>query len=247
MNSILITGCNRGLGLGLVKALVKLPKPPQHLFATCRNKDQAKELQDLAAEHPCIHIIEIDLNNFEAYDDLVKQIDDTTQGCGLNVLFNNAAIAYNEPNLDAVKADQMMNTFKTNSVVPVMLTIACLPLIKKASEANNSLEMGLERAAIINMSSSLGSISTNTTGGFFTYRCSKAALNAATKSFSIELLPDKILCVALHPGWVRTEMGGPNAPMEINCTTEEIVNTVMKFNKSHHGGFYQHDGVNLPW
>ncbi|XP_075156923.1 SDR family oxidoreductase sniffer isoform X1 [Haematobia irritans] len=247
MNSILITGCNRGLGLGMVKALVKLPKPPQHLFATCRNKDQAKDLQELAKQHPNIHIIEIDLNNTELYENLVKQIDETTQGKGLNVLFNNAAIAYDEPNLDAVKADHMMNTFKTNSVVPVMLSLACLPLLKKASELNDSLEMCVHRAAIINMSSSLGSISSNTTGGFFTYRCSKAALNAATKSFSVDLLPYKILCVVVHPGWVRTDMGGANAPMDIEPTTAEIIETIMKFNSSHNGGFYQHDGTQLPW
>ncbi|XP_058975032.1 C-signal isoform X2 [Musca domestica] len=247
MNSILITGCNRGLGLGLVKALVNLPKPPKHVFATCRNKEQAKELQDLACDNSNLHIMEIDLRNFKAYDKLVQQIDEVTAAKGLNVLFNNAGISPKSTRINMTNAEDIIETLQTNTVVPIMLAKACLPLLKKASKSQESLDLSVQRAAIINMSSMLGSIEMNETGGLYAYRTSKAALNAATKSLSIDLFSHKILCVALHPGWVRTEMGGKNAPLEVEPTTAEIIDTVMKFNATHNGGFYQHDGKKLPW
>ncbi|XP_030377925.1 uncharacterized protein LOC115626656 [Scaptodrosophila lebanonensis] len=247
MNSILITGCNRGLGLGLVKALNNLPQPPQHLFTTCRNLEQATELQALSQEHSNIHILEIDLKNFECYDSLVSQIADVTKDAGLNVLFNNAGVAPKSTRISATKTQELLDTFQTNTVVPIMLTKACLPLLKKASQANANESMGVKRAAIINMSSILGSIESNKEGGLYPYRTSKAALNAVTKSMSIDLYVNRILCVSLHPGWVRTDMGGNNAPMDVQASTTQIVETLSQFGETHNGGFYQYDGAKLPW
>lgn len=130
--------------------------------------------------------------------------------------------------------------------------------------------MGAKRAAIINMSSILGSIEINKDGGIFAYRASKvvfifvlkfkfinffifflkkfqAALNAVTKSLSIDLYPNRILCVSLHPGWVRTDMGGSKAPLDVETSTCKMVETILSFNESHNGGFYQYNGKKLPW
>ncbi|EDW62376.1 C-signal [Drosophila virilis] len=247
MNSILITGCNRGLGLGLVKALNALPEPPQHLFTTCRNLEQATELKKLAKEHSNIHILEIDLRNFEEYDKLVGKISEVTKDAGLNVLFNNAGIAPKSVRFGATRQQDLIDTLQTNTVVPVMLAKACLPLLKRASEVNENVSLSVKRAAIINMSSILGSIQANTDGGLLPYRTSKSALNAATKSMSIDLAPQKILCVSLHPGWVRTDMGGNNAPLDVATSTEQIVKTICQLDESHNGGFYQYNGEQLPW
>ncbi|KAH8300900.1 hypothetical protein KR044_003690 [Drosophila immigrans] len=247
MKSILITGCNRGLGLGLVKALNALPKPPQHLFTTCRNLEQATELNELAKKHSNIHVLEIDLKNFEDYDKLVGTIADVTKDAGLNVLFNNAGMATKSVRLGATKQQDLLDTLQTNTVAPIMLTKACLPLLKKAAQANEEQSMGVERAAIINMSSILGSIQSNVEGGMYAYRTSKAALNAATKSMSIDLREQKILCISLHPGWVRTDMGGGNAPLDVSTSTTQIVETICRLNETHNGGFYQYDGAQLPW
>lgn len=187
------------------------------------------------------------MRNYNSYDTLVKQIDDVTQDKGLNVLFNNAGIAPKSTRINITKVEDLMNTFEINTVVPIMLAKACLPLLKKASKFQENLDFCVNRAAIINMSSILGSIEGNADGGLYAYRTSKAALNAATKSLSIDLFPNKILCVALHPGWVRTDMGGSNAPLDVEPTTTEIIETVMKFNAKHNGGFYQYDGKQLPW
>ncbi|KAH8347607.1 hypothetical protein KR067_002313 [Drosophila pandora] len=247
MNSILITGCNRGLGLGLVKALVGLPQPPQHLFTTCRNREQAQELEELAKKHSNIHILEIDLRNFDDYDKLVSDIDCVTKDKGLNVLFNNAGVAPKSTRITATRSQDLLDTLQTNTVVPIMLAKACLPLLKKAAKVNESQPMGVNRAAIVNMTSILGSIQANTDGGMYAYRTSKSALNAATKSLSIDLFPQRIMCVSLHPGWVRTDMGGNNAPLDVDTSTGRIVQTLCELGEPQNGTFINYDGSPLPW
>jgi len=107
--------------------------------------------------------------------------------------------------------------------------------------------MSVRRAAILNMSSILGSIKKNTEGGMYAYRTSKVALNIATKSMSVDLLPSQILCVSLHPGWVRTDMGGSKAPLDVETATKKMVETIMTFEQKHNGGFYEYNGKELPW
>lgn len=187
------------------------------------------------------------MKNFDEYDKLVGKIAAVTKDDGLNVLFNNAGMATKSVRLAGTKAQDLIDTLQTNTVAPIMLTKACLPLLRTASQANDALGMGVQRAAIINMSSILGSIQLNVEGAMYAYRTSKSALNAATKSMSIDLHEQKILCVSLHPGWVRTDMGGGNAPLDVVTSTTQIVQTICKLNESHNGGFYQYDGGKLPW
>lgn len=97
------------------------------------------------------------------------------------------------------------------------------------------------------MSSILGSIQENVQGGSYAYRMSKAALNMATKSMSLDFKRDSILCVSLHPGWVKTDMGGTNAPLQIEPTCKQMIDTIFSLNESHNGGFIQFDGQPLPW
>jgi len=172
MTSILITGCNRGLGLGLVKALNKRSRPVQ-IFATCRNIGKAQELQKIANENENVHVLEIDLNNFDQYERLVKEVESVVKDKGLNVLFNNAGIAPRSTRIHNVEESDLIQTFTTNTIIPIMLTKAFLPLLKQASDVNGAKPMGVERAAIINMSSILGSIGNNTEGGLYAYRTSK--------------------------------------------------------------------------
>ncbi|XP_055844936.1 C-factor [Episyrphus balteatus] len=247
MKSILITGCNRGLGLGLVKTFLNLPKPPKYVFATCRNIEQAVDLKELGTQNDNLHILEIDLKHFDAYAKLVTDVSNVVKDDGLNVLFNNAGIASKSTRLNFVQADSMIDNLTTNTVVPVMMAKAFAPLINKAAKANDSLPMGLSRAAIINMSSILGSIQKNDSGGMYAYRTSKAGLNAATKSMSLDLKDGKVLCVSIHPGWVRTDMGGAKAPLDVESSTKTMVETLMSMNEAHNGGFFEHNGKPLPW
>lgn len=107
--------------------------------------------------------------------------------------------------------------------------------------------MGIKRAAIINMSSILGSISSNVEGGLYPYRASKTGLNACTKSMSIDLKDNNILCIALHPGWVRTELGGPKAPLDVETATQKIVETLYNLSEQNNGTLVQYNGKTLPW
>ncbi|XP_034188790.1 SDR family oxidoreductase sniffer [Osmia lignaria lignaria] len=248
MRSILITGCNRGLGLGLVKHLVKLPQPPENVFATCRDRNKAKELTALSETSKNIHIIEIDLVDTKNYDKIVQIVNEKVGQAGLNVLFNNAGISSKFARLGLVKEEQLTETFFVNTVVPILLTKAFVPLLKTASHNyENKSEMNIHRSAVINMSSILGSIADNAVGGYYPYRCSKAALNAATKSMSIDLKEDGILVSSLHPGWVRTDMGGNNASMDIDTSVANILNTLNSLTEKHTGCFVQYDGKILPW
>lgn len=107
--------------------------------------------------------------------------------------------------------------------------------------------MGVQRAAIINMSSILGSISENVQGGLYAYRSSKVALNMTTKSMSVDLKNYQILCVSMHPGWAKTELGGAHAPMTVETCCKPMLQTIFGLNESHNGTFIQYDGQQLCW
>lgn len=107
--------------------------------------------------------------------------------------------------------------------------------------------MGVKRAAVINMTSILASISSNVEGGLYPYRASKTGLNACTKSMSIDLKDNNILCIALHPGWVKTDMGGSKAPLDVETATQKIVDTMYKLSEQDSGAFVKYNGKTLPW
>ncbi|CRL04795.1 CLUMA_CG017851, isoform A [Clunio marinus] len=249
MNSILITGCNRGLGLGLVKSLIKHEQTPKFIFATCRSLEKADELREISKNNSNVHVLEIDLKDFDKYQSLVEQIEGIVKDEGLNVLFNSAGISPKSSflGLKALKANELMEVYQVNVVAPLMLTKALLPLMRKASTAKKEAPLGVQRAAIVNMSSILGSIQSNNDGSLYHYRVTKSGLNAATKSLSVDLRNDGIIAVNMHPGWVKTDMGGPKAPMDVEQSCDAMVKTVFNLNKSHNGGFIQYDGRSLPW
>lgn len=247
MKSVLITGCNRGIGLGLVKCLVKVPSSPKNIFTTCRNPQQATELQEIADSHKSIHIIQLDVKDFDSYSRIVKEVSDVVKNDGLNVLINNAGVTTKFTRVNFVKTEQLIENFMVNTVSPLLLTKAFLPLLKQAANVNMSATLSTSRAAVINVSSILGSISENNQGGFYPYRASKCALNAVTRSLSIDLKDDNILVMSLHPGWVKTAMGGNNAPLEVDVAAHHIVDFLSKLTHKHNGGFYQYDGKQVPW
>ncbi|KAL0841732.1 hypothetical protein ABMA28_014001 [Loxostege sticticalis] len=244
MKSVLITGANRGLGLGMVRYLVKQNKADK-IFATCRKPSE--ELEKLAQESQNVQILHLDVTNIQGYGDLSSQIAQGVGNNGLNLLINNAGVATKFTKIHMVKAEQLIDNLTINTVAPIMLTKSLLPLLKQAAEANSGKPLGAARAAVINMSSVLGSIAQNDQGGFYPYRCSKAALNAATKSMSIDLKKDAILVASMHPGWVKTDMGGKGAPLDVDTAVSGIFETIEKLGEADTGKFVQYDGSELPW
>ncbi|KAJ3644137.1 hypothetical protein Zmor_026809 [Zophobas morio] len=247
MKSVLVTGCNRGIGLGLIRHLVREKNPPAHLIATCRSVEKAKDLQQIASENNNVHLLELDVRDFDQYDAFSKKVESIVGQDGLNVLFNNAGVSSKFTRIQLVKHEQMLEAFKVNTIAPVMLTKALFPLLKRASEKNPSKPVGAERAIIVNTTSVLGSIALNSDGGLYPYRCSKSALNMATKSLSVDFQKDGILVIGLHPGWVKTDMGGSKAPLDVDTSITGILQVLENVNESHNGGVYQHDGQRLEW
>ncbi|CAH1108863.1 unnamed protein product [Psylliodes chrysocephalus] len=247
MKSILITGCNRGIGLGLVKRLVKDQISPKCIMVTCRNLEKSTELQQIAAEHKNVHILQLDVEKTDTFENFAKDVKQLVKDDGLNVLFNNAAYSPKATRIHFVKAEQMLETFSINAVGPLMLTKALLPLLKKAATLNKDQPLGIDRSAVINMSSILGSLSMNDSGGLYPYRCSKAALNMITKSLSIELKEIGILVTAIHPGWVKTDLGGPKAPIEVDDSVDGIINLLKNLSTTHNGLLYSWEGKPLEW
>jgi len=247
MKSVLITGCNRGIGFGLIKYLTQQSISPTYLFATCRNPTKAEALQVIAEKYKNVHILQLDVTDFGSYDRVVKTVESVVQDEGLNLLFNNAGVSPKYTRINLVKVEQMTNGFMTNTVAPLMLTKAFVPLLKRAAQNKSSEPPSASRAAVINFSSVLGSIAENSQGGLYPYRASKAALNAVTRSMSVDLKADGIIVTSMHPGWVKTEMGGQNATMTVEESVSNIIKTVLSLNEQHSGKFIQYDGKEVPW
>ncbi|XP_054632908.1 C-factor isoform X2 [Dunckerocampus dactyliophorus] len=250
--SVMVTGANRGLGLQLVASLVTGGFSPGKIIATARDPSSALKLHELAKKHPNVHIIALDVRSQEGIQKCVEEVHQLVQEEGLTCLINNAGINV-VANLHTVTAENMIENFHTNAVAPLMITKAFLPLLKRAASrgACGTVSMGIQRAAVINMTSLLGSIeliSAEQMNSFnwYPYRASKSALNMVSRCMAIDLEPDGILCVAIHPGWVRTDMGGSQAPLSPEESTSSLLSVLGGLSEKDHGSFLNYTGEPLP-
>ncbi|KAG9272071.1 C-factor [Astyanax mexicanus] len=248
--SVLITGASRGLGLQMIKQLVRSAERPGKIIATARNPAAAQELRQIAESHTGIHVIPLDVVNEASIDTAVKEVATIVGAGGLNCLINNAAIHINS-DLNSVTRDAMMKTFESNTVAPLFVTKAFLPLLKTAAVAGEGGGMGIHKSAVVNISSSLGSIQLNWgEGAFFksyAYRASKSGLNMVTRCLATDLESDGILCTVLHPGWVRTDMGGPDAPLSAEESISSLLSIISGLTDKDHGEFLDYTGKKIPW
>ena len=218
------------------------------MIATSRSLggEGSKELEELAAKESCLSVLQLTTGNPATFSTLVGDVDGKVKEFGLNVLVNNAGIHIRR-GLEDVTVDDMTQTFATNTIGPLMLTQSFLPLLKRAASHASDKPIGWQRAAVINMSTILASISSNNSGGLYPYRSSKAALNAITKSLSVDLLKDGIITCSVHPGWVQTDMGGPNASVTTEQSVQGMLELFAKLDKNSNGGFFQYDGSVMNW
>ncbi|KAK6618650.1 hypothetical protein RUM43_013041 [Polyplax serrata] len=246
MFSVLITGSSRGIGLELTKQFVTHHDPPDTVIATCRNPSTADELRSLMSRFNNLVILELDVNKVETFPRLVERVTSIVGSSGLNVLINNAGIVSKKSNLEDVIYDEYLNVLHTNTVAPVFLTQALLPLIKRAAAVNDEKEMCIKKAAVINISSVLGSVSL-TTRGYWGYNESKAALNQASRLLSANVETDGILVVDIHPGSVKTDMGGPQASLTTEESVREMMDLIYNLSEYENDSFLRFDGEELPW
>ncbi|XP_010006152.1 PREDICTED: uncharacterized oxidoreductase C663.06c-like [Chaetura pelagica] len=173
-------------------------------------------------------------------------------GSGLNLLINNAGMA--KPNsLDMETQESMTEIYTTNTIGPLLLSQAFLPLLKKAAQGSPGSALSCSKAAIVNISSSAGSIQELYMWGpthVVSYRCSKAALNMLSRCQSLGYREHGILCVALHPGWVQTDMGGAGSlkpPLTVDESVRGMLKVLSSLSEKDTGTFLDWEGKVVPW
>jgi NAD(P)-dependent dehydrogenase (short-subunit alcohol dehydrogenase family) len=228
MSTVLITGTNRGIGLEFTK---QYAEAGWNVIACCRNPESADKLNALAAQHGNITIYPLDVSHFRQIDTLAEQLSNTA----IDVLINNAGV-YPSGGLSDAKIEEWLKGFKINSIAPLKVATAFTPHLAKSK---------LKKLATL--SSKMGSIDDNTSGGSYMYRTSKTAVNMVMKSLSIDLEPSGIAVVTLHPGWVETDMGGPNALIDTKTSVTGLRKVIDQLNLTNTGKFIAYDGKEIAW
>ncbi len=231
MSTLLITGANRGLGLEFCR---QYADQGDHVIAACRDPEQAHMLRTLAGRFGNIEIAALDVADFGQIDSLSKRLAERS----IDVLINNAGIYgdRSEAGFGRLNYDDWMRTLTVNGVAPVKMAEAFMPQLLRG-----------QRKLIASVSSLMGSLADNTSGGSLLYRSSKAALNAAMKSLSIDLRSKSIGVLILHPGWVRTDMGGPNGLIDVETSVSGMKRCIDNFDMADTGRFIRYDGNGAPW
>ena len=223
-HTVLVTGANRGLGLEFAR---QYKEAGWRVIGTARNPDEAEELAALD-----VRVMQLDVTNQGSVDNLVAALD----GEAIDVLINNAGIFPRVGKIDEIDFDDYQRTLAVNTVGPVRVTRALLPNLRRG-----------ELKIIAGLSSNLGSIAENERGNFYGYRESKAALNMFTKTLAAELGSEGFICVVLTPGWVQTDMGGPNAPLQPADSIAGMKAVLDKLTPANNGTFWSYDGSQMPW
>ncbi|EGR1585343.1 SDR family oxidoreductase [Vibrio parahaemolyticus] len=230
MKTVFITGANRGLGLELVK---QYAQRGWHVIACCRDINSAVELSLLSLAYPTIRIHTLDVSNEFHILALTEKFADTA----IDVLIHNAGVSGDEcESLGNMGQNEWINVLKVNTIAPMLITQALL----------NSI-LASEDKTIIGMTSILASIDDNRSGGRYSYRASKAALNQIIKSLACELSEVGVKTMAIHPGWVQTDMGGKDGKVTVEESVEGMLNVIDNLKLKHSGSFFVYDGTQLPW
>lgn len=231
-HTVLITGANRGIGLEFVR---QYAADGWRVLACCRQPEKAGALNKLAAQYPGliqVHLLDVASNN--QIEHLAKEMMDEP----IDLLINNAGIY---PDTDSkgfghIHYEDWMQAFRVNAMAPLMMAEAFV-----AHLARSKLKI------IANITSKMGSIDDNTSGGSYLYRSSKAALNMVTKSLSLDLRHEGITAVVLNPGWVRTDMGGPNALITTEQSVSGMRKVISKLSLADSGKFFNYDRSEIQW
>lgn len=229
MPHMLITGANRGIGLEHTRVLLSRG---WHVSAACRNPDKASDLKALDPGDGRLQILAYDAGRADA----AGALKDAVKG-PIDILFANAGVfgpenqSFGNSDFDAIT-----QTLQVNAIAPLRLAEAF---------ADQVAQSQLKVVAL--QSSRMGSIADNTSGGYYAYRASKAALNAIGKSLSHDLKPRGIITLIFHPGWVKTDMGGTGASLTVNECVEAQLDLIARANPAMNGRFFHVSGEDLDW
>jgi NAD(P)-dependent dehydrogenase (short-subunit alcohol dehydrogenase family) len=222
---ILVTGANRGIGLALVEHYLA---GGHDVHATARDLAAASTLQSLRDRYGT----KLALHPLDVRDEAsCRALRDALLGAPIDLLVNNAGIGRDAPDEPA----EILAVVDTNAVGPLRVVVALRELVRAA------------KGKIIFVTSLLGSIGNNTSGEAYAYRMSKAALNMAARNVAHEERLHGVVVALVHPGWVRTEMGGPDAPLRAEESAAAIAAIAATVTLEKAGRFFNVDGTELPW
>ncbi len=222
--TVLITGANRGLGLEWAR---QFHAAGARVIGTARRPEEAEELRGLG-----VRVEPLDVTDPQSVRGLAERIG----ADAVDILVNNAGALGREQSIETLDAEALENYFQVNCLGPMRVTQALLPALRRG-----------ERKLVVNITSRLASLELNAQGGYYGYRESKAALNMFTRSLARELAAEGFTCVALSPGWVRTQMGGPQAPLSPQESVQAMRAVLEKLTPRDTGRFLDHRGETLPW
>jgi NAD(P)-dependent dehydrogenase (short-subunit alcohol dehydrogenase family) len=234
MPTVLITGSNRGLGLGLTRAYLE---DGWNVLAV--NREHSAELE--ALEQDKLELIHCELTDDRDLASLASWLKDRT----IDVLINNAGrMAKTGPVINGESTqgfghfdrDLWRDVFDINLFTPMHL---CELLVDNVAQSNNG--------RMVTLSSMLGSMALNSTGGLYAYRASKAGVNAIMASMAIDLRDRGITAIAMHPGWVQTDMGGAGADLDVETSVNGMKKVIDGLSSEDSGKLLSWDGSEMPW
>jgi NAD(P)-dependent dehydrogenase (short-subunit alcohol dehydrogenase family) len=228
--TILITGANRGIGLELSRIFAE---NSWQVFACCRDPESAVELKRLESDFAGLTTYALDVNDESA----ITRLSQGLKGEQIDILLNNAGIWGPENQaFGATNSPDWVKVLKTNVIAPLKITEAFIDHVVAG-----------RRKIVATMGSMMGSVADNSSGGQYLYRTSKAAINMVTKSLSIDLRHQGITAVVLHPGWVQTDMGGPQAPTLPAESAAGLYQVLTNLTEADNGRFLTFEGKELSW
>lgn len=229
MPTVMIAGASRGLGLEMTR---QYASDGWTVIATARDPGASPLLAAIAGEHPGrVQVVGLDVTE----DDSIEALGARVRGVPIDVVVANAGVMTHQ-GFGRAQWNDFKRLFRINSYAPLRLAEVLLePML-----------LGSQRkfAAV---SSLLGSIGADESGGFYAYRASKAALNALLKALSIDLAKQGVTVLPLHPGWVKTDLGGPMAPLDATTSVAGLRRVIAGATAADSGRFIQYDGATLPW
>lgn len=228
---VFVTGGNRGIGLEYVRQLVARK---DLVFAGYRDKGRSRDLLAMAQKNDNLEAVAVDVTDEIQIENARDVISDKFGR--LDMLINNAGIQIKYDNIiDDVEPDEIVENFRVNVVGPFLTAKILHPLLAKS-----------DRPKIINITSQMGSIE-HASGNAVPYRISKAALNMLTKNQAVSYTHDGIIAVAMHPGWVRTDMGGSGAPLAPRDSVAGMLKVIDSLKEKDNGRFIGYDGQPRSW
>jgi NAD(P)-dependent dehydrogenase (short-subunit alcohol dehydrogenase family) len=222
---VLVTGANRGIGLEFVQ---QLQAKGYDVIGTARKPESADELKATGAR-----VEQLDVTDAASVAALAESLD----GEAIDILINNAGMLNRtDSTLDTLDFEVMERSFQVNSLGPLRVTQALLPNLRAG-----------EGKKVVNITSRMGSIEQTSGGGAYSYRTSKTALNMINKIISLELADEGFINIVMHPGWVRTDMGGENATLSKTESVSGMLGVINGLTAESNGRFFNYDGSDLPW